>query len=96
MPFFGFRKTATRALAGVVATLLALLAAAIGRSSSIRDTDAGPAVAPSAVTAALLLAKFPLWWGLVLVVSGAFAAVFADKKLIALVRVDRMPVGPRP
>lgn len=47
------------------------------------------------VTAGLLLAKFPLWFGLALVVGGAFAAVFSDKKLIALVGVDRVPLGPR-
>jgi uncharacterized membrane protein len=74
----------------LASTLLTLLAVAIGRSSAIRETDQGPAVAPAAVIAVLFAVALAI--SLAVPESGYYPLAvlfFSDVLVVAIRRVQR-------
>jgi len=73
----------------IASTFLALLAVAVGRTRSIRETEHGPPVAPAAVTAALFTIALVI--SLVFPVVGYFPLVLLVATDFAVDAVRRVP-----
>ncbi|HEY2299026.1 MAG TPA: TMEM175 family protein [Jatrophihabitans sp.] len=80
----------------IASTFLTLLGVVVGRDSSIRETDHGPAVAPSAVTAVLFAAALGI--SLAVPASGYFPLallVVTDLAVKAVRRIRRGVAAPK-